>query len=44
VGIRSALLVQTQVGFVPEHQSTVPQLNMILHPVTLNWHLATSLL
>jgi len=23
---------------VPAHRSTIPQINMIPHPVTLNWH------
>jgi len=28
-------------GFkVPAHRSTMPQINMILHPVILNWHWA----
>jgi len=28
-------------GFtVPAHRSTMPQINMIPHPVTLNWHQA----
>jgi len=33
-------LVQTQAGFlyVPSHRSTMPQISMIPHPVTLNWH------
>jgi len=25
---------------LPAHRSTMPQINMIPHPVTLNWHRA----